>query len=627
MKWDLVERPRVDTSEIRYRVADFLKQHPPFNAMDDADLVGLAAHGRVRFFPIDEFLAWQGEPHKTHLLVIQQGTVSLWDEEGGQAALRDVRGPGDWIGAEQFHGARSCLYTARANTDVVTYGFPVHDLEALLEKYPSAATFVASMGSVDSTFSRNETAADPLNIYLQQLAGPLRSCGRQTTVAEAARLLLEGGGEALAVTGEGGTFDGVVTPKALLSWIATGGVDASRPVSAAGVTLPGFAGPDTSVADAALAMGTVGAVAMTDDGTATGRLLTVVTARDLLPALGDQPAAILNEIDRATDLARLRALNLRARAFILEHLTGAAATDWMARFATQIDDAILSRVLALTELDKAAGDWFVCGASGRRESLSLRMPHPVFIQAEGVSGDAPVAYERLIESLAEAGYLPGPEVEHDASFYVATADEWTARYLGWIRNPVIEGMQRNRALFDLRHVQGRGDDWPEAIVTSVRDSVDRDILQLLAHDCLADLPPLSFYEDAVVEHTGEVTSLFRLQRNVLQPLVDLGRVFGMAAFNVMGTGTLERFAAARRLLPQHERIFREASDALRVVLWQQGRVGIGQGTIGAELPPSAMSRNDRHLLKSTFPVIQRLIEFTANPTWLDAWDVAIDRDL
>jgi signal-transduction protein with cAMP-binding, CBS, and nucleotidyltransferase domain len=161
----------------------------------------------------------------------------------------------------------------------------------------------------------------------------------------------------------------------------------------------------------------------------------------------------------------------------------------------------------------------------------------------------------------------------------------------------------------------------------VRDSVDRDILQILAHDCLAELPPLSFYEESVVEHSGEVTGVFRLQRNVLQPLVDLGRVFGMAALNVMGTSTLERFAAARRLLPEHERIFREASEALGVVLWQQGRVGLSQGTIGAELPPSAMSRNDRHLLKSTFPVIQRLIEFTANPAWVDAWDVAIDRDL
>jgi hypothetical protein len=40
-----------------------------------------------------------------------------------------------------------------------------------------------------------------------------------------------------------------------------------------------------------------------------------------------------------------------------------------------------------------------------------------------------------------------------------------------------------------------------------------------------------------------------------------------------------------------------------------------------------MSRHDRHLLKSTFPVIQRLIEFAANPAWLDAVDVAVDRDV
>ena len=44
---------------------------------------------------------------------------------------------------------------------------------------------------------------------------------------------------------------------------------------------------------------------------------------------------------------------------------------------------------------------------------------------------------------------------------------------------------------------------------------------------------------------------------------------------------------ARRLLPEHEAIFREAAETLRIVLWQQGRVGISQGTDGAELPPGA----------------------------------------
>ena len=39
----------MDTATISYRVADFLKKYPPFQAMDDADLLALAGRGRVRF--------------------------------------------------------------------------------------------------------------------------------------------------------------------------------------------------------------------------------------------------------------------------------------------------------------------------------------------------------------------------------------------------------------------------------------------------------------------------------------------------------------------------------------------------------------------------------------------------
>ena len=614
----------MDTSEIRYRVADFLKQHPPFNAMDDGDLVALAAGGRVRFFPNDEFLAWQGEPHKTHLLVIQQGTVSLWDEQGGQAELRDVRGPGDWIGAEQFHGARSCAYTARANTDVVTYGFPVYDVEALLEKYPSAAAFVAGMSSVDSSVTRTDSAGNPLQAYLQQLAGPLRRCAPETTVRDAARLLVETGGDALAVTGDDGVCHGVVTPSVLLSWIASGG-DPAHAVADIGLAVPGVAGPETTIADGALRMSPSGAVAMTEDGQASGRVLTVFTARDLLPALGDQPAAILESIARASDLPRLRALNQRARAFVLEYLTGAESVEWMLAFTARVDGGILARVFDLVAPERSNGSWCLSGRWGRGGSLVARMPHLLWMQEGGPPGPAHLAsYERLLQAFRDCGYLASPDAGHEPAFYLARIEEWRRRYVGWMRNPVLEGMQRSRALFDLRWVAGALDLTP-TIQKDVQDEVDRDILQILAHDCLSDLPPLSFYEDAVVEHSGEVANVFRLQRNVLQPLVDLGRVFGLAAGTPMASSTLERFAAARRLLPAHERVFRDASDALRIVLWQQGRVGIGQGTIGAELPPSVMTRHDRHRLKSTFPVIQRLIEFAANPSWLDAVDVAVDR--
>ena len=85
---------------------------------------------------------------------------------------------------------------------------------------------------------------------------------------------------------------------------------------------------------------------------------------------------------------------------------------------------------------------------------------------------------------------------------------------------------------------------------------------------------------------------------------------------MLGTSTLERFAGARTRLPEHEAIFRDASETLRILLWQQARIGIAQGTSGSELPPALLSRHDRHVLKGGFRSILRLIEFTGNSSWL-----------
>jgi CBS domain-containing protein len=609
----------METSVIRYRVADFLKQHPPFTAMDYADLVALAANGRVRFYEANEFLLWQGEPHKVHVSVIQQGTVSLWDERRGQAELRDVRGAGDLLGVEQFNGVRSVLLSARSTGDVVVYGFSAADFGELLTKYPYARQFVSALGSVVTDFKRTDERADPRRMFLHDVAGPLQVCRADQSVAEAARTLARTGAEALAIANGDSRILGLVTLGTLLAWVADGGGSPDRPLSELPIEMPPTLGPDTSIADGVMAMGhsQSGALAMTADGTPSGRLLAVLTPRDLAPVFGDQPAVILRDIRRAPDVVSLRALNRRARACALQYLTSATASDWVARFTDAADQAILVRLITLTGSNAASVCWCVCGASGRGESIVHRQPHLVLIHSD--AGDARLLetqYAMVMDGLAECDYLPGIAAPGDPALHVATVAEWSRRYKAWIQNPVIEGMAHNRALFDLRPFHGVRSLW-QHVRDNAAEAVDRDIVRLLAHDCLASLPPLTFYRDAVVEQSGEQTTVFRLEHSALRPLVDLGRVLGMAGREVMGTSTLDRFAMARRLLPAHEAIFRDAAETLRIVLWQQGRVGISQGTDGAELPPALLSRHDRHVLKSGFPVIQRLLEFSADPTWLD----------
>src|SRR5207342_1766419 len=127
-------RPIVDTAAVSYRIVDFLKTNPPFGAMSDTDLLALTQEGRVKFYEANDFILWQGEPHKVHVFVIQQGTVSLWDDAGERSTLRDIRGAGDLLGIERFNGARAVLQSARAESDVLIYAFAEADFEILLAK-------------------------------------------------------------------------------------------------------------------------------------------------------------------------------------------------------------------------------------------------------------------------------------------------------------------------------------------------------------------------------------------------------------------------------------------------------------------------------------------------------------
>jgi CBS domain-containing protein len=612
----------VETSAISYRVADFLKRHAPFNSVDDEDLLALAGGGRVRFHEPNEYILWQGEPHRYQVFVLQQGTVSLWNESADGARLRDIRGAGDMLGIERYNDAPACLYSARSETDVVLYAFAAPDFETFVLKYPHAARYVTAESRVTPDYQPSGDRRELGRRYLHEVAtrSVLPSVATGDSIADAARRMLSLRADSLLVTDGDHRGRGLLTSDAVLAWVARGAGNAQQPVETLLRGVPATVAPDASVADGVLAMGAADAdaVAITEDGTAGGRVHALVSGDDLAPLFGENPATLLRGIRGASTTAELRALNQRARAFVLDQLTSAASTDWLARFTHVVDAAILARVAALTGIDGRSASWCFAGSSGRSESLTALAPALLAIFEDGVpDGEARSQYRRVLDTLLECGYLPRRDLPFDLDFCAARAGEWKTRFRDWIGDPVRQQTYRVRSLFDLRAIYGSDTRWHE-VRAVIAESVDREFVHVLANDCLASLPPLTFFQNAVVDALGEQTSTFRLEHSALRPLVDVGRVFALAARDAPGRSTVERLAIARRMLAEQDAIFRDAADTLRIVLWQQGRVGISQGTDGSELPAAALSRYDRQALKSGFPVIQKLLEFTADLTWLTA---------
>ena len=175
-------------------------------------------------------------------------------------------------------------------------------------------------------------------------------------------------------------------------------------------------------------------------------------------------------------------------------------------------------------------------------------------------------------------------------------------------------MYRARPLFDLRPIHGPRRFW-EQIEATVAGAVDSDLLRVLANDCLATLPPLTFFQDAVIERIGRaVLDVSTRAQRAQTTRGRRARVWRRGGDRARSLDAGAVRLAAGPCAPEHESIFRDASETLRIVLWQQGRVGISQGTGGLELPPAVLSRSDRHRLKSGFRSILRLIEFTGRMT-------------
>ena len=604
----------METAAIRYRVADFLKSQPPFDAIAEGDLLDLAGTGRVRFFEPNQYILSQGAP-RVQIHVIQQGIVSVWDDGDAEGRLLDLRGAGDMLGIDQLREARGYPYSATSTNDVLVYSFPTEAIEALLEKYPVAAEYVAAYGNLTGNARVSRVHADPQNLSVRELVSGQRLavCGPEATIQDVARQLQDAGLDAIVVQDSEQRVRGIVTTVSLVRWLAEGrGVDTQ--VGTLIDEARAAIAPEASLGDAVIAMSSTDndAMAVTSDGTAGASILAVVTFRKLGQAFGDRPTEILRQIPYAANNRVLRDLNHRARRFALRYLNNASSTDWLMRFVSAVDSAIVKRIIATVAPEGVDGCWCFCSTSGRRESLTAALPELILITNDA---STLATFRRVLESSEECGYLPSGERNFESEFHVATSEEWRHRFLKWMDDPVHQRTYLARPFFDLRPIYKVDQAW-ESLDTAVRQAITPEFLYVIANDCLSTLPPLTFFQDVVVDETGEEAGVFRLEQTALRPLVDVGRVFALATRRVFSTSTLERFALAQEALPANTSIFREAAEALRIVLWQQGRIGISQGTTGSDLPPALLGPYDKQLLKSTFRSISRLIEFTGDLTWL-----------
>jgi signal-transduction protein with cAMP-binding, CBS, and nucleotidyltransferase domain len=548
------------TLVIRHRVADFLKQNPPFDGLLDPDLLELAGSGRVKFHESGEYVFRQGDGKGQFVWMIQQGKVELVEENGSGERLRDVLGEGDLLGLERFAGDGTCLHSARTASDVILYGVAAAPFEAVAERYPSVRRFLAAHASVSGNVGFNwsswlDAEAPPLEFLRARSAAVpagLPAVPAGFTTRDAVREMIGSRSAQLAVAGEA-----------------------------------------------------------------------ILTAPDLALFCGRDPLALIGAIREAASAAVLAPLARLAAALTRDGLAQPHDIDDCCRIGAEAQKAMAEACVRLAEAGVRASGIeaakvphcrVLFGRAARGGLLAPEFPALAAVYGDGSAPEDDAWFAALAgetDARFDAIGISGAGFDWpDGAKPAMPVSEWKRLYSETIRNPLGHDLYACRALFDLRPLSGS-----TAIFYELAEHIRAELndhetaIPLLANDTLAHVPPLTFFRGLVLDMEGGQHDSFDISEAVVSPIVNAARVFALAKRRLDPAGTLERLENAAADFPEGATIFRQSADAFRIGLYYQALAGTGGGS---RIDPSKLGKFDRVLLKTAFSSIQRFLEFTVS---------------
>jgi len=544
------------TAVIRHRVADFLKQHPPFDSLPEADLLALAGSGRVKFHEEGEQIYQKGGAPGAVLFVIQQGRVELLDESPAGERLTDVLGEGDLLGLDRLRGDGKHRHTARTASDVILYAIDGSLFASLVASHAEVERYVAAHVSV----SASSGVARPS--WLNAIVPPPE--------------YLRARREAIGLEGASEISAPVTTRTAVRRMLATG-----KP-----------------------------ALAVAPDG--------LLTADDLALFCGRNPLRLLERIRASRSAAELGPLLGCARHMVVDALGGTGDVDDGTMLGSAFIGAALDAAAGIAESELTAAGldwphpdfcWVAFGPAARGELLAPALPSLAVVYDDGECGAETAPWfaalaGQTIACLNESG-LEGPGLFWpEGAQPCMPVSEWKRFYSETVRDPIACNIYARRQFFDVVCLSGSAAP-ARNLEAHIRGELENGstALFMLANDTLSHLPPLTFFRGLVLQLDGAESDRFDLRQTVIDPIADAARAFALGR-GAGEPGTLHRLSAAAAEHSAEAALFVEAAAAFRAGLYFEALAG------QSRIDPAVLGRYDQRVIKTAFASIQRLLEFT-----------------
>lgn len=637
---------------IALRIADFLRQHPPFQFLPPHSLVQVASAGRVKFHERGEIVFTAGQPRTQFIYVIRQGKVRVVDELDEGDRLVDIRGEGDLIGLHGLLSEEPYLHTVKTEADTLLYALPRDELMKITQACPAATRYLAAYFTLNPAYqqdigSHQDARGVPTAITLRkgglvEIEEPHRiarqsllkvRCG--TEVRKVAALLAQRTTDCVLVVDEQSRPIGKVTDADFRDRILQGPIDPAQPVESIMFTDIVTAKTTDTVGKLLIRLTQSGKrfLVVTEDGTPNSPALGLIAERSIFLRYGRFPTVLGEAIANAPNISSLRNLRDRVEALILEFLEDRTSLDWLMQMVGVLNRKMVQRILQLAAGEMSAEGWapptedycwLMMGSGGRDELLIRSAVYHAMVYSDPEPQHLATS-ERYFKELAKRASLGLRQCgfEDSPQGILADRDGWCLplthmkkRYSAMIMDPVLNNVYNARDAFDFTPVQ------PNCyLARSLREhisaTIDRhpEFIRHMAKDSLLNQPPRTLFQEYVVDKEGIQREELEIKYHAILPLVDVARVLSLDAGWSRRPATYRRLERAARLLsnssPSAARLLQESANAFRVVVYARILRGLLSGTDGAVIRPANLDAETRMLLKTAFRTILDLLEFTA----------------
>ncbi len=623
-------------NSIAQSIANFLKDHEPFNYLTYEELISVSSSIKVLNLEKNKALFKIDDKLHDSFYVVASGVVNLTFVADAEETLLNKCYPGDIFGLRPFFAKNNYMMTAKAREDCIIYAVPINVFKPFVSLNSSVLDFLLESFAANTKNSfdkenRNSLVTD--SIYGEHTSGEIQyfqtlsynktplKIAIDAIAKDVAQLMTDNLVNSAFVI-ENGLPVGIVTDTDFRSKIANARFPLNSPInkimSSPVITVP----ENVSVAEAQLLLlkYNVSHLCVTVDGTDKTEIKGVISEHDLVVAQSNNPGVLIKETKRAITPKELKQVREKLTELIQTSIAKNIPLPHVYNIAGEIIFAINRRAVELSILDLGSPParfcWLSIGSQGRKEQLLLT-DQDSFLIFEDVAEEKYKEVKdyflklakRTTAILEKVGYSFCP-YNHMASNMVLckSLTDWIKQYNSWIKTPGEKTNEISSIFFDYEMVFGEQkleDTITEVIFSNSKNNL---FFDYLGNDALRKNAPLNFFKKFTIEEEGENKGKFDIKTKALMPLIDGARLFALSMKLRGINNTYLRFKQLAIIDPKYSEIYLNCAEAFLTLSKFRTLEGLKNDSSGDFINLDELSKADKEKLKNAFSPMRDLEE-------------------